>query len=133
MPEHETSHQPRHDTADVNTKGVVITGVALAAIVLMSAVICYGLFGWFVTSAHEQQPPLYSWAASEPEKPPEFPRLEGALRQQTLEKRQPGLPLYQEELKRLNSYGWVNREGGVAHIPIERAMQIIVEQEQKKK
>ena len=27
----------------------------------------------------------------------------------------------------LNSYGWVDKEGGVAHIPIERAMQLIVE------
>jgi hypothetical protein len=27
----------------------------------------------------------------------------------------------------LNSYGWVDREGGMAHIPIERAMQLIVQ------
>lgn len=29
---------------------------------------------------------------------------------------------------RLDSYGWVDRDAGVAHIPIERAMQMIVEQ-----
>jgi len=27
----------------------------------------------------------------------------------------------------LNSYGWVDEQGGVAHIPIERAMDLIVE------
>jgi len=27
----------------------------------------------------------------------------------------------------LNSYGWVDEKGGVAHIPIERAMELIVE------
>jgi len=27
----------------------------------------------------------------------------------------------------LNSYGWVNQQAGVAHIPIERAMELIVE------
>jgi hypothetical protein len=28
----------------------------------------------------------------------------------------------------LNSYGWINKEAGVAHIPIERAMDLIVQE-----
>jgi hypothetical protein len=28
---------------------------------------------------------------------------------------------------RLNSYGWVDQKAGVAHIPIERAMELIVQ------
>jgi hypothetical protein len=30
------------------------------------------------------------------------------------------------ELRRLNEYGWVNREAGIAHIPIDRAIEIVV-------
>ena len=30
-----------------------------------------------------------------------------------------------ESLDRLNTYGWVNREAGIAHIPIDRAMDIL--------
>ena len=30
-----------------------------------------------------------------------------------------------EKRARLNSYGWVDREQGVAHVPIERAMQML--------
>jgi hypothetical protein len=30
-----------------------------------------------------------------------------------------------EVLSRLNGYGWVNREAGIAHIPIDRAMEIV--------
>jgi hypothetical protein len=30
-----------------------------------------------------------------------------------------------EELRRLNSYGWIDRRAGIAHIPIERAMDIL--------
>jgi len=30
--------------------------------------------------------------------------------------------------KQLNSYGWVDEKAGVAHIPIERAMQLLVDQ-----
>ena len=31
----------------------------------------------------------------------------------------------QEELGRLNDYGWVDRKAGVAHIPVERAIDIL--------
>jgi hypothetical protein len=30
-----------------------------------------------------------------------------------------------QSLDRLNSYGWVNREAGIAHIPVDRAMDIL--------
>jgi hypothetical protein len=41
-----------------------------------------------------------------------------------------------EELQRreneiLRTYGWVDRDGGTARIPIERAMQILVERQKK--
>jgi len=32
-----------------------------------------------------------------------------------------------EQLERLGSYGWVSQPEGVAHIPIERAMEAVVE------
>ena len=32
-----------------------------------------------------------------------------------------------QEEERLNSYGWVDQKAGVAHIPIERAMQLIAQ------
>lgn len=33
--------------------------------------------------------------------------------------------LKEAELRRLNAYGWVNRDAGIAHIPIDRAMEIV--------
>jgi len=35
--------------------------------------------------------------------------------------------LLREQATRINSYGWVDREAGVVHLPIERAMQLFVE------
>ena len=32
-----------------------------------------------------------------------------------------------DQENQLNSYGWVNKEKGVAHIPIERAMELVVQ------
>lgn len=34
---------------------------------------------------------------------------------------------FQAEMKRLNGYGWVDRERGIVHVPIERAMKGVVQ------
>lgn len=39
-----------------------------------------------------------------------------------------GLALEARQRRRLGSYGWVNRDAGIAHIPIERAMDLRAEQ-----
>jgi hypothetical protein len=36
--------------------------------------------------------------------------------------------LLSEQAHRLNSYGWIDRETGAVHIPVERAMQLLIEQ-----
>ena len=36
------------------------------------------------------------------------------------------------QLERLDSYGWVDREAGVAHIPIDEAMKMFLAEQQKK-
>jgi len=36
------------------------------------------------------------------------------------------------QLERLDSYGWVDREAGVAHIPVSEAMKMMVEEQGKK-
>lgn len=33
-----------------------------------------------------------------------------------------------DQLETLNSYGWVDEQGKVAHIPIDRAMKLVVEE-----
>ena len=40
------------------------------------------------------------------------------------------LPAYrQQQSRRLNAFGWVDRDQGVAHVPIDRAIDIIVLQQ----
>ena len=63
------------------------------------------------------------------EAPPPFAPMAGAFPQPRVQVR-PALDL--EKLRaaedtQLNSYGWVNRDAGVARIPIHRAMQLILE------
>jgi hypothetical protein len=37
-----------------------------------------------------------------------------------------------DQLEQLNSYGWVSEPDGVAHIPIERAMELVVREHQER-
>ena len=70
----------------------------------------------FERQAREGSKPVHPLAA-EREQPPE-PRLQAT----------PSLDLQQfraQEVERLATYGWVDRESGVVHVPIERAMELI--------
>jgi hypothetical protein len=63
------------------------------------------------------------------EAPPRVAPLAGAFPQPRVQV-QPGLDLGKlraNENARLDSYGWIDREAGVAHIPIDRAMQLVLE------
>jgi hypothetical protein len=37
-----------------------------------------------------------------------------------------------QQMERLRSYGWVDREAGLAHIPVEEAMKMYLAEQQKK-
>lgn len=93
----------------------------LTASMLVSFAIVYGAFWFFerrATRADEaaQQYPL----AADFERPRPTPALQT----------QPFMDVYtlrQGEAERLTSYGWVDKDGGVARIPIDRAMEVLVE------
>lgn len=38
-----------------------------------------------------------------------------------------------QQMERLESYGWVDRQAGVAHIPIDEAMKMYLQQQEQKK
>jgi hypothetical protein len=58
--------------------------------------------------------------AATPPSPP-GPRLQPSPTQDMLE-------MLQAENARLQSYGWVDRSAGIARIPIDRAMQFVIQQ-----
>lgn len=97
-----------------------VTSLFFLAIVLFLAValVCFGVWGLMhflakKQSSHEAAP-ARSTAGAFPS-----PRLET----------QPAIELKKvraTEAARLNSYGWIDRNAGIAHIPIERAMDLII-------
>jgi hypothetical protein len=89
---------------------------------LASLAIVYGTFWFFegraqAANAAAQKYPL---ATSLPHKEPPAPNLQ----------KQPFKDIYtlrQNENEKLSQYGWVDKDGGVTCIPIERAMEVLLQ------
>lgn len=69
-----------------------------------------------------------SGAANGPAEP-SAPREIAGVRQSLLETAAYGPELAARERRALEAYGWVDRDAGIAQIPIERAMDLIVDRE----
>ncbi len=114
-----TGPSVEHETSDVNIRAVFgfAVGLTVAGVVIGFAV--WLLFQYF--TAREAQPRFteYPLMTQEQRLPPE-PRLQVNPRQDMTD-------LRAHENQELQSYEWVDKNAGVVRIPIERAMQLVVE------
>jgi hypothetical protein len=105
-----------YERSDASAKGVALTAV-IGLVVL--GVIVLGLFRlsqfFFRETAAPPAPPV---ARQEIVPPP--PRLH-AFPTQELQR------LRAAQTEQLGSYGWVDRQKGLAHIPIDRAMELLAQ------
>jgi hypothetical protein len=106
----------KYETSEVNVTGILSFALAL---LVLGGVIQFALalvmqrFSREEKQAQAQRPPQFARAIDVPS-----PHLQG----------NPAADLARlkaQELDRLNTYGWVNRDAGIAHIPIDRAMDIL--------
>jgi hypothetical protein len=112
LPEREP--ELRHENTDVDVWAIGRFGIALALLCILSLAGLVGLFHYFES---RYGGPV---AVTLPTGPESGPRLEVT----------PVLDLAREraaEEKLLNSYGWVDRQKGVARIPIGRAIDLLAE------
>lgn len=108
----------RHESRDANIPALAAFGGAIVVTVAIVMLFSWWLFG-ILTYVHPVGPTPTPFASSR-QLPPE-PRLQP--------KPEVDLQRYlDEENAELNSYGWVDRQAGVVHIPIERAMQLLLQQ-----
>ena len=114
------SPEVRHETSDVNIRAIFGFGAGLTIASAFIGVCVWLLFQYFTArEARTVAPPQYPLAVQQSRVPPE-PRLQTNPRQDMTD-------LRAREEAMLSSYGWVDRNAGVVRIPIERAMQLIVE------
>ena len=111
----------KHEHTDIDVQVGYKFGLWLAVSMLISIGIVTGAFYFFEgqeksANALAQKYPL---AVGQSKQPP-TPNLQN----------QPFKDLYtlrQGEMEKLSSYGWVDKEGGIARLPIDRAMEVMLE------
>jgi hypothetical protein len=106
---------------DLNIKAIVWFGAGLLAVIVVSMVLVWGMMG----SMDGSTPTSPAALAVPPE-----PRLQPNPIDQTTSP----MDLLHREMSNqegwLNSYGWVDKESGIAHMPIDEAMKLTVEKYQ---
>jgi len=106
-----------YETQDVSPRPAAEFTLMLILLMVFAMALMWGLFRYLDSRHQAAQPPEHPMAEALPAELPE-PRL------------QPNPPadlqaIRREEQEQLTSYGWVDRQNGVARIPVQRAMEIL--------
>jgi hypothetical protein len=109
-----------HEESDVNVSAILKYGAALLLAAALAQVFLWWLMGVYGRRHERAQTQVYPMAAGQQDRQPPEPRLQTDPQQDLR-----NLRTRQEDL--LKGYGWVNKEAGVARIPIEDAMKIVVD------
>jgi len=109
----------RHETTDASTRNIVLFAVGLFFTLVISLWAMDVLFNYFVT--HQGLGPPVTPFENVRKLPPEsVPRLQV----------RPGQDMAQyraNEKEIVNSYGWVDAKAGILRIPIDRAMDLLLQ------
>jgi hypothetical protein len=112
-----------YEATDVNIRAILwlAIGIAIGAVIVHAAL--WILLRMYEVRAERRDPALPPLAAGNQEPP--GPRLQSAPVRDYAAFRA-------EEERALATYGWVDREEGIVRIPIERAMDLLVERGEPK-
>jgi len=106
-----------HEKSDANIRNLMIFGVGLSLLVIAGLLVSGAVLHYFV--GHQGLGPPVSPFENVRTLPPE-PRL-----QVTAPKDLEQYKAAQDEI--LNNYGWVDQKAGIVRIPIDRAMDILLQ------
>jgi hypothetical protein len=111
----------RHETRDFSTRLIVVFAVSLLVAAVLVHVAIWGFYVWVGKARESSYTRQYPLAAVGPPPQPPAPRLQTRPREELKE-------MLAEEEKLLQGYSWSDPAGGRVRIPIDRAMQLLVEQ-----
>lgn len=109
-----------HETSDADAKSVGISGVLLSFGLMAAGILfSWGMYAFFQSYTPTPGRPTETLVVPDSGKLPALPRLQADPHVAIV-------PLIQRQDSILASYGWVKKDSGLARIPIERAMELIV-------
>ncbi len=109
----------RHEKSDVGVDSLAGFAIGLVTLMAVAVLAMWGLYRGLAYYTRTTDPPMSALRAELPADPPE-PRLQ-VTPIKDLE------AVRVDERTKLQNYGWISREAGVVHIPIERAMQLTLD------
>ena len=109
-----------HEESDVNVGAIIRYGIGLLVVAAVVHVFLWWLLGIYERQNERAQTQVYPLAAGQQDRLPPLPRFQENPQQELQE-------LRAKQKALLEGYGWVNKEAGVARIPIEDAMKMVVE------
>ena len=120
VPPHVDNPAVDHETTDVNVRAILGFGAALFVTAVVVHVLIWLMFLYFDRREGRQVQAAYPLGVSQGERTPPEPRLQVTPREDLR-------LLREQEEQLLNSYSWVDRDGGIVRIPISEAMRLTVE------
>jgi hypothetical protein len=127
-------HNPdtAHEHSDVNVRAIITSAIILVVVGIAAHVSMWLLFGLFdrnATAAQRPVSPVARPATAMPRTTNESPVFSATgTGPQLLTNEYRALEIHRAEVRtRLEGYGWVDQNGGVAHMPIEEAKKLLLE------
>ncbi len=114
---HETGNG-RYETSDANFRSIVLAAAGLFGLMLFGLLLSWGAYALFYQ--HSEDPGAEPKTFTRPDILPPGPVLQADPHDELL-------VLRSAEDSVLMTYGWVEREEGTARVPINRAMEMMLE------
>ncbi len=111
-----------HESPEVDLPRTVLAASGIAAMIILSAIVSHWVFDALLHPIGERSATPLS---GEGLVLPPSPQLEGI----EMMSGSPSNDTQMAAAKRLQSYGWIDRDKGVIRLPIERAMEIAIERD----
>ena len=111
----------RHEHQDVNVWAVGKVGIALILTTIASMILMFGLFRYFEVRENAAQIPPASVTTPPTNLPPEPNLMFNQNESGNLQ------DIRADEDKLVNGYGWVDQAHGIARIPVDRAIDLVVQ------
>jgi hypothetical protein len=109
------SFTPRQEDDRVDRRATWLTAIAFVLMIALGVAVAGGL----LAKSRRPSPPLRA-------PPSSAPAQIGILEQTSIEDTRRGIDLEREQRAKLEHYGWVDRDHGVARIPIDRAIDLVI-------
>jgi hypothetical protein len=116
---HQVNGKPLHETRDATVRYIIYFGIGMAVSVAAAFLVSWGLLR-FLEHHQSLGSPDSSLAKGRVLPPPGVPRLQAYPNQELDD-------YLAHEKETLNTYGWVDKKKGIVRIPIQRAMNILLQ------